>query len=175
VDIRGNPNGFVSRSTILNNDIIIGPDSWGEAIERLKDSEPEVKLKMSLVYNESSRALSAEVTATALKNISGKYNLVLYLVEDNVLDWQKDYSLPTGAEDNPEFLHRHVLRDNINGTWGEELIAASLNQNDSISKSFANYILKQNWKEADCSVVAYIYKTDTYEIMQAEELYIIKK
>jgi thiol-disulfide isomerase/thioredoxin len=175
VDVRGNPNGFVSRSGRINNDIIINPDSWGEAIELLKNLEPEVKLSLSLTYDGSSRALSANVNATALKNISGKYNLVLYLVEDNIVDWQKDYSMPTGAEDNPEFLHRHVLRDNINGTWGEELISPSLSAGDSLSKSYSNYLLKQNWKEDNCSVVAYIYNTENYEIIQAEEVYIKKK
>jgi hypothetical protein len=172
-DATGLPNGFVNRSAVINNQIIVQHSAWGEAVELLKDSIPIVDLEVKLNYNENSRALNTEVKATGIKRITGNYKLVLYLLEDNVVDWQKDYSLPSGNQDIQDYKHRHVLRDNINGVWGEPMINGSLAENESISKTF-NYTLKNGWNDANCSVVAYLYNVDTYEILQVEEVYLKK-
>lgn len=171
-DVAGNPNGFVNRSMAINNNIIIQPTSWSQAIELLKDTLPDVKIDLDIVYDSSSRSLKTIAKSIALNDLSKKYNLVLYLVEDNIEDWQKDYSMPSGQQDVENYLHRHVLRDNINGTWGEEIIASSLAAGDSIVKTYNNYLINSAWKADDCSVVAYIYDVDTYEIIQVEEVHI---
>jgi hypothetical protein len=138
----------------------------------MKDLKPDVQLKVTTAYNESTRSLSGTVKGTALNSLTGNYKMVLYLVEDNLPDWQKDYSRPAGQQDVSNFPHQHVLRDNINGIWGENFIEGALAKNDSISKNFS-YMLNTAWKANDCSVVAYIYDTNTYEVIQAEEVYII--
>jgi thiol-disulfide isomerase/thioredoxin len=172
-DAAGLPNGFVNRSLLVNNTIIVNHSSWGQAIEITKDDLPEVELDVKVEYNSSNRSLKANVKTIGLKPVSGKYQLVLYLVEDNVVDWQKDYSLPSGSQDIKDYNHRHVLRDNINGTWGSECINGLLAVGDTLSNEF-NYSINPNWNDANCSVVAYLYNTDTYEIIQVEEVYIKK-
>jgi thiol-disulfide isomerase/thioredoxin len=172
VDQFGNPNGLVNRSKILENKIIVGPTAWGTAIEAIKNNLPDVKLSVTLNYDEANRMLSTTVSSKAINNISGKYNLVLYLVEDKIVDWQKDYSLSN--VNVPDYVHRHVLRDNINNIWGDEIITSTLLKGDSVVKTYNNYNLNPNWKANDCSVVAYIRNTETHEIIQVEEVYLKK-
>ncbi|HET6243223.1 MAG: Omp28 family outer membrane lipoprotein [Bacteroidetes bacterium] len=173
-DVAGNPNGFVNRSKIINSNIIIQPSAWGQAVELLKNALPDFKIELITVYDAGTRSLKTIAKNKALNNLSKKYNLVVYLIEDNVQDWQKDYSFPSGPQQDVEnYMHRHVLRDNINGTWGEEIVATSLAAGDSVIKTYNNYLINPSWKANDCSVVAYIYDVDTYEIMQAEEVHII--
>ena len=171
-DVAGNPNGFVSRSKIINNNIIIQPGSWGEAVELLKNNLPDISIDLNIVYDGNTRSLKATVKSKAINTLSEKHDLVLYLVEDKITDWQKDYSITSGDQDVENFIHKHVLRDNINGTWGEELFSSSFAAGDSIVKTYNNYLINPSWKAEDCSVIAYIYNTNTYEIIQAEEVHI---
>jgi hypothetical protein len=150
-DAAGLPNGFVNRSTVINNQIIVQHSAWGEAVELLKDSIPIVDIELKVNYNENNRTLNTQVKATGIINITGNYSLMLYLIEDNVIDWQKDYSLPSGNQDIPDYIHRHVLRDNINGIWGEPFINGSLAANESSSKTF-DYTLKNDWN--DCQLLS---------------------
>ncbi|MDQ3192760.1 MAG: Omp28-related outer membrane protein, partial [Bacteroidota bacterium] len=146
---------------------------WGNAVELLKEDLPDIKLELSVVYDAGTRSLKTIVKGKALNALSKKYNLVVYLVEDNIVDWQKDYSKPSGPQQDVEnYIHGHVLRDNINGTWGEEVIASSLAAGDSISKTYNNYLLNPAWQANNCSVVAYIYDVDTYQVLQVEEAHI---
>jgi thiol-disulfide isomerase/thioredoxin len=172
VDLSGNPNGLVNRAKILENKFIVGPTAWGTAIETIKNILPDVKMSVSLVYDPTSRSLNTTVTSKALNNISGKYNLVLYLVEDKIVDWQKDYSLSNSNV--ADYLHRHVLRDNINNTWGDEIITSTLVKGDSIVKTYTSYLLNPAWKADDCSVIAYLRNIETQEIIQVEEVYLKK-
>ncbi|MBA3900971.1 MAG: Omp28 family outer membrane lipoprotein [Bacteroidetes bacterium] len=172
--VTSNPIGFVNRIKNSSSETIISHTAWGTTVEAIKDLLPELKMSINFTYEESSRALNTTVTSEALTKLDGQYNLVLYLVEDNIVDWQKDYSMPAGETDVPNFLHRHVLRDNINSTWGDEIITTSLAKGDSIVKKYNNYLLNPAWKAEDCSIIAYIYNKNTEEIIQAEEVYLKK-
>jgi thiol-disulfide isomerase/thioredoxin len=172
VDAFGNPQGFVNRSKINNNNIIVHHSAWATVVETLRKREPALKMAVNLTYDANNRALNTSIKTKALKDIGGKYMLVLYFVEDKIVDWQKDYS--KSPQDIPDYVHRHVLRDNISSTWGDEIISNSMAKGDSIVKTYNNFLLKQEWNPDNCSVVAYVYDAATYEILQVEEVYLKK-
>ena len=83
------------------------------------------------------------------------------MIEDHIYDWQK-----AGSVDVPNYDHRHVLRKALNGTWGTQL--SSSNAGDTASFQFSA-TLNSKWKVAECEVLAFIYNSATYEIIQANE------
>lgn len=173
VDGAGYSQGFISRSNIINNNIIIPPASWGTAIANMKNLLPDVKLEIGLIYNSSSRTLSTTTKTTALNQLNNAYKLIVYLIEDNIIDWQQNYSLPSGQQHVSNYNHRHVLRDVINGTWGEEIIPAATSAGSRHTKTYNNYVINSNWNVSNCMIVAYLYNSTTYEIIQAEEVHIV--
>ena len=99
--------------------------------------------------------------------VSRKLSLVAYVIEDGIVGWQFDY------ESNPQeignYVHNHVLRTSFNGVFGEEVKTdnAQLSAGDVIEKSYSKAV-KSDWNIANCKVVAFVYDTDTKEILQAE-------
>jgi hypothetical protein len=70
-----------------------------------------------------------------------------------------------------------VLRANINGTWGESLVAGTITPNAPITKNYTYTLpaayLGNNCDPEHCYVVAFIYNTTNYEVIQAAEATVI--
>lgn len=172
VDVAGNPNGLVSRRKI-NDNYIINPNNWSAAIEEIRALPVILKMELTVTYDSISRILEASVKAQSTADINGSHKLVICITEDKIIDWQKDYSMPIGQEDVPNYEHNHVLRGTITDKWGEELFAGSFPTGSLKLKTINNYTLNTNWNADNCHVIAYVYDATTYEIIQAEEIKLI--
>lgn len=170
-EVAGNPNGFVSRSKVISNTMIIQPNNWETAVLALKDKKPDVVMNIEVDYDNITNEIDVQVHSFFMNSLSGDYKLVLYFQEDSIIDWQKDYSQPSTEQDVQDYVHQHVLRDNINGTWGDDVVSGSINANEIVSKSYA-YSPDSNWKINHCAIVAFIYNSTTYEILQVTEAHI---
>ena len=97
--------------------------------------------------------------------------LNILVVEDSIINWQKDYEYidleNPGNTDIEDYVHRHVLRGTINGDWGETIVEDGIEQGITINKSFI-YVLNPEWLAENCSVIAFVYRADTREVIQAE-------
>jgi hypothetical protein len=175
-NVSSTPKAMINRNrTIINNGNFAynSPSQWNTVLSALKDSAPSTQILLSLKYDESSRNLSTNVKIPIIKNLSGNYALVIYLIEDNIVDWQKIYpNKPVpgyGTGDIEFYTHKHVLRATINGTWGETVISSNAAIGDTLTKNYSAFNLKPEWNVDNCSVVAYLYNTTTKEIIQARE------
>ena len=65
----------------------------------------ELKKEIDFKINISSNAQSITVTSDIQNNISGNFNLVICLAENNIINWQKD-----GVDNVEDYVHNHVLR-----------------------------------------------------------------
>ena len=93
--------------------------------------------------------------------------LVVYLVEDSIINWQKWYGhIP---ENVPDFAHRHVFRKSLNGAWGDRLSGSVKSVGQIISKSFATNI-SIKYKHKKCYIVAFVQNNLTKEVLQVEEI-----
>ena len=63
-----------------------------------------------------------------------------------------------------DYVHNHVYRASVNGTWGEDI---SLNSNifQELTHSIA---IKDNWNKENLAVVAFVYN-DKEGVVQAAE------
>lgn len=175
-NVGGTPKAMINRNrSIINNGnyAFTSPSQWNTILNALKDSTPSVQILLSFMYDESSRNLSTTVKIPVLKNLSGSYALVLYLIEDDIIDWQKIYPnkpIPGyGTGDIEFYKHKHMLRANVNGTWGETIIASNAVVGDTITRNYAAFNINSNWNADNCYIVAYLYNTSTKEIIQARE------
>jgi len=161
--VASNPAATVSR---INNATITGLAQWDADIQTIMNNTPQVSIELSTQYDDSTRIVKATVNTEWLSSVTGDYNLQLYLVQDSVVDWQLDNSTH-----KPLYIHRHVFRKVLNGTWGSPI--ASTNIGD-IDKQVHAIELDANWKKENCIVIAHIYKAGpSYEVLQAEELHIV--
>ncbi len=137
--------------------------------------EPAVlDLQIMTNFTTSTRKLCVAVRDSFLTTMSGTYNLTVLLTQDSIIDWQ-DYI----GVNKSDYVHRHILRDAItpSGAWGELIAAGAMNAGTKRIKHFA-YTIPANYKGSVCDVskchlIAFVYNTSTYEIIQSEEVKVV--
>jgi hypothetical protein len=163
MDIEQIPSGLVN--TLLPSAISDVPTEWAAQFAEYVNIEPELSLEVvSSVVNGS---MSSTVKLTAENVCTRKLSLCVYVVEDNIISGQLDYdSDPSIIED---YVHNHVLRMSFNGALGESVKedTEEMAKGATIEKSYSKAI-KPEWNISNCKVVAFVYDSDTKEVLQAE-------
>ena len=174
----GLPRGMVNRIGYPDNHKL-GKDEWASAVaEELKK---DIDFKISISSDENSIFITSEVQ----NNINSDYNLSVCLTENNIINWQKD-----GQENVEDYQHNHVLRtvlvdeslsNNSNYIAGQQiektinynlLALEQYNINYSTNTAEAGNGNAGDWNASNMSVIAYIYNTNTKEIVQVEEAHL---
>ncbi|HIA37116.1 MAG TPA: Omp28 family outer membrane lipoprotein [Flavobacteriales bacterium] len=178
VDDQGLPKGMVNRRD-PSGDLVPDPieqydncvlprADWEAAVQAVIDLPADIDISITNTYDTASRIVSASVETEFLNNLSGTYNVAVYLTEDSIISWQKDQTAnPQYIED---YVQRHVLRGSLNGTWGELVDPAPV-VNTLYTKSY-NLMLDNTWDENHCSIVAFVYETTSKEVVQVEEAHV---
>lgn len=170
----GIPTGTINRVEESGN-VLIGFGDWDGKIGELVaiPADVEIKIKEATFYT-ANQEIEVVVDAILANNISGDYNITLYLVEDSILEGQYD-----GGDIIEDYVHRHVLRGALNGSWGENIFSDPVS-GDSIryegSFTLPSTLGNPGVPNPDidlskCEVVAYIYHSgfEEYEIIQVEK------
>jgi hypothetical protein len=111
------------------------------------------------IYVEGDIQFTCNVNVTNLRNSNNSIKLVVYLIESDIIQWQKDYDAdPIDVE---FYRHDFVLRAGFTNAWGESI------PNNGIDKNYSIDIL-DDWDPNNCSIVAFVYNTESCEILQAE-------
>ena len=119
-------------------------------------------------YNETNNEVSTQITVEALEELTGDHKLVVYLIEDHIIDWQTDNDAT--PSDVPDYDHRHALRDNLNGTWGTTVFSGTVPSGESVTLNFDDFSLDPVWNMDNGYLVAYVYDDNTSEIFQVEQI-----
>lgn len=164
-DAAGLPNGMVNRREFSGNRIL-SSDQWGSAISEVLQEPQTMNFNISNTFNSAQRKLSAKVDISFLQDFTQTLYLCVYLTEDSIVGWQKDNRVD--PEDVPDYVHRHVMRGSLNGTWGEKIVGTT-SQNRTITMEYNNFQLDTSFVPAHCSVVVFAYDSASYEIYQADE------
>lgn len=164
-DAAGLPNGLVNR-TKYNGTLILSPDSWTAALAKQLEEEPLLDVSISNSYDISARKISTKIDIEFLSKIKDNLMLSVWLVEDSIVDYQKNYS--ANPVDVPDYIHRHVLRASITPTWGENILNGQAELNQIIEKSFT-FQLDNSFDENHCHIVAFVSKFDDKTILQADD------
>jgi hypothetical protein len=140
------------------------PRVWsGFIFERLQ-SESSVDMDFTVVCDTLSKEMQVNVHLTGYKELIEK-KILLWLVENNIKNWQ----LMLDGTRNNEYIHNHVFRSSINGTWGELFSIASEEEKDFPY----SYTLKANWKPNDITIVGFVYDPNTNDVLDVKEVNLI--
>jgi hypothetical protein len=164
------PNGLVNRKEVSGSKIIAF-NNWGGAVGDIVDIAPDAGMKINNSYNAGTRTLSIDVDIKYWNELSGNYNIALYLTEDSIIKPQKDDRL-TPPYNDTNYVHMHALRGAINTTWGESLSTGTVAAGTTFNKTYS-FQINAAWKEQHCNVIAIIYDEATDEIIQAEEEHVL--
>jgi hypothetical protein len=173
VGVTFNPTGTVNRVGYPDNVLKSYTHDWTRLTDSMLSLPAYATLKIVNQYNSTTRILNSSVKCNFSGALKGFYKLVVLLTEDSVIAPQKDYNLP-----DPhiafQYIHRNILRDGITTPWGDLLNCGFVTEGDSMIKSYS-YILPAKFNavapnENHCRVIAYVYDTRTYEVLQAEEM-----
>ncbi|MFA6128360.1 MAG: Omp28-related outer membrane protein [Bacteroidales bacterium] len=152
----------------LNNQQLQPYASWPALVSANLAGDSPLKIRIIPEYLPGLNAITPEVSITALGAVSGPLSLAVYLVEDSIVDWQKDEDFD--PMDIPEYIHNHVFRTSLNGLWGEPACPV-----EGVAKGFTfqieySKILSPGWKISKCTIIAFVYHSDTKEIVQVESI-----
>jgi thiol-disulfide isomerase/thioredoxin len=159
----GLPNGMVNRRGFLTSNNILKYASWQETVDLVLAEKPIVSLDLSAIYLKESRQILAFVTYMYNEKLQKYHSLNVCIVEDSIVQYQKWYR--HDPEDVNDYVHNHVFRTSLNGTWGEKLTS-------QIGIKTYSFTLPENsdWRPDKLKIVAFISDVgNTYEILQAEE------
>lgn len=156
------PNGMVNRSG-YPSDVLSNYTDWGNMISSLTGSTAEVGMDISYTINGD--AMTIDVSTQAKVSFAAGHNVVVCITEDHIIDWQTI----AGQGDVSDYEHNHVLRDVVGSTWGQEIGEISVGD-EAINTFTCN--IDPVWNLKNCNIIAYVYNTSNYEVIQVEEIHI---
>lgn len=168
--VTSNPIGMINRKEFSGSKLHT-LTAWGSYVAEEMELEPEAGIMINNTYNSDNRNLKITIKTKSLMELEEDYKLVVQIVENGIVKPQKtnNSQYPGGVIE--DYHHEHVLRGVVNGTWGEEInIKGSIGTEDTKTYSIS---LNPEWVAENCSVVAYIYNSANFEVVQAEEVKII--
>ncbi|MBF90850.1 MAG: hypothetical protein CMP75_03700 [Flavobacteriales bacterium] len=156
------PNGMVNRSG-YPSDFLSNYTDWGNMVGSLTGST--AKVRMDISYTINGNEMTVYVSTQAKASFAAGHNVVVCITEDHIIDWQT----VEGQGNVSDYEHNHVLRDVVGSTWGQDV--GELSTGDEVTNTFT-CIIDPVWKLNNCNIVAYVYHTLNYEVVQVEEIHI---
>jgi hypothetical protein len=141
-EVESQPKGVVNRTGTSDY------TSWAALVRGQLSKTSPLALDVTGQYDKSSHMAHIKVDAWGTDG-STKGKLQLWLTEDSITAFQY---MPDGST-NREYVHQHVLRCAVNGTWGSDF---SVGEGDMKSVSFQQ-ALEEGWVADNMAVVAFVY------------------
>lgn len=167
--IIGNPKGMVNRVD-GGSGVVTVPDKWDKTVTSELALEAEVEVIITTEFDENDSILTTTVSGEFLSVINGKFNLVVCLTESDIVKPQKNNDDEIGEiPDILNYTHQHVLRNVINGGWGDEIASGTVTIGKSYYKTYTQDFKSHDWVPENCHIVAFVYQDSDKSILQVEE------
>lgn len=158
----GTPVGMVNRKK-QGDSFALPPAGWVDAIRKELNEPKKFRMEGHVVY-EGNNSCRIDVKTFGITPTEREVRLMLWLVEDSIRTPQV---VPGGVNSN--YLQRNVLRQVLNGTWGE-LVVSDENHEWSMTRCFK---LRPDIKIEHCSIVVLLTMPASIEIATVIKLKII--
>lgn len=141
-------------------------NSWQNDIDQELTKSNDAYVGLYSTYDANTRTVNFVVSTEFLNTLSDDYKLAVYLLEDSIHACQLDYDLTTPSQIDSAYIHRHVVREAINTTFGENLTADPSTQTKFLR--LYSYQIPANFNDSQCYILAYVYKASNYYVLQSE-------
>ncbi len=169
------PSGPVNRTDYGNPATFFKSySSWSTEVSKTLQAAPDAFIQMDSEYSTTDSMVCVQVWSKFLNMglNSADYKLCIMLTQDSIIAPQLNAGVLI-----KEYVHNHVLRDNINGTWGDSLLSGSVIPTPIIKKY--RFKLKHDYnglvcKPKNCHLVAFIYEKATFRVLQSAKIEVVK-
>ena len=150
----GQPWALFNRSKAPSSDY----NTWAASVSEIISKKAPMSIAIANTYDADTRQLTTDISAYGTDgNTTGK--LQVWLIEDGIVAFQL---MPDGSTNN-EYVHNHVFRAAVNGTWGEDV---AVSEGEHTNKQYT-YTLPETWNAEKVSVVAFVYNDS--EVLQTSK------
>lgn len=130
-------------------------------IDQVVWQQPQVAVEVEAAL--SGNTVAIDVDVEVLQALGSAANLSLIVIEDSLAYWQLDGSSP-----NAEYVHNHMLRDVVGGTWGAALdLAGTVGERKSLSRTYTVSAAIEN--PLNCHIVALVSDAATKQVLNCAE------
>ena len=143
---------------------------WGGASDEraaTKTTTP-VNIHISSSYDDAAREVTIKVKLAYTEEVNLKQNLTVAIVEDSIVDVQKDLTTI-----HTDYVHEHVLRDIVTPVIGTQL-PEKLNPKvpGRVYERTFKAPVGEKWHPEHCHIVAFVTNDDatSREVVQVEEV-----
>lgn len=151
------PSGIVNRNSGIKS-----MSEWQSIIRQEMEKPATVDIELKATYDASTDKVTITTDLAPGANIEG--NFQLWITESGIVAPQQGNPAEVGFSYKADYVHNHVFRAAVNGTWGEE-IALTTRENTTLSHEVE---VRDNWNVDNLSVVAFIYNNEEGVIQAAE-------
>lgn len=175
----GNPQGMVNRTIDGTGSVFRFVSAWSNAVNDILDSNDPLlmNLQVKTNYYTETRGLFVHVQSKTLEALNGSYSMVIFLIDNEFIAWQKDYSLPPADQDIEDYHHEDVFLGTINGAYGTSLFIGDSPIDETFENNYSFEISEDieidgvnAGEETGLSIIAYLQNNDTFEIIQVTEV-----
>lgn len=153
-DTQGQPVAKINRGNSIDD-----YNTWAAYVSEELSRPTGVTITLTTDYDEDTRELI--VNTQVVGQAGSGQKLQLWLVEDSIVAIQ---ALPAGGTDR-QYVHNHVLRDALNGEWGESITL------DGTATASHTYTLDEKFNAGNCQIVAFTY--DNSGVSQAKKVPVV--
>ena len=137
--------------------------NWAQAIDHFNHQPAVAAIQM--INEFSGNTLTAHTKTTFLSDYGEQVKLALYVIEDGIVSPQID-----GGDTVTDYVHNHVLRGSLNGTYGTFISEnGTVSVDTGYTKSYQLVCADKPWNFARCSVIAILMDATTREVLQVEK------
>lgn len=161
----GVPVGMVNRVDFGTPEGNIFYTKWEQKTDAiLQNTTAQIGMLLDVAVDTITRELCFTAKFKAMEDLSGtKLRWSAFITEGKIKAVQK---MPDNSK-NKDYIHEHVLRAAINGTFGSDFQDFT-GTKDQVTCETRSYILSPDWVIEHCEVVVFVHKneTDNQEIVQ---------
>lgn len=153
---QGYPSGAINRTKFAaENQIVISDQKWSNYIGNELQGTPEVNLSLSRAIDVANNKVQLQAKVKLNQAQAEAIHLTIYVVEDNIIDFQLT---PSGVDSS--YAHKHVLRRCVTPYNGVNLVAPNLVANRVFEYNY-EIALNPVWNRANTSIVAFVHRIGT--------------
>lgn len=157
----GNPQGTISRVSFAGSEMFQFKTEWSTRVDEvLTANELKINIQAQSNYYPTSNGMYLHVETEFLQDLSSDYNIVVYVLENHVEDFQDSMSIVL-----EDYDHHNVFRGCIDGlAWGQPING----EHTTGEKAYFDYSygLPSGKTNADYHLLIYVYDLATYEVLQ---------
>ena len=142
------PTGVIGRYTG-----VIDRGAWLVQTMNQASWDPSVKIQLVKSYNAGTRQLNLTANVTSLRDLDTNVNISFVMLEDNLIYSQSGNASCTGGSN---YVHKHVVRDMVDGSLGVSLSTGHWTGGTVKSKSWT-YNVSSAWNANNCQIGVFAY------------------